>query len=477
MAEAKPCFWESYDTLLDDYEGREAFRIYLEENALDFLLEFWSGVKGARLQTENGEEIQENWERRVCRKISKKYFQAQSEQDQNFVQFHHFPSDIMEEILQKHREKDFSLAMFDKAFMFTEGFMRNTCYPNFVQSQIYLDLVNSENKSDPPENVTEIPQSLSEDLVVEKAPLKKICENTELKTTTLTRRKPKEEIFDMSQVKINPNPYNLKEEEDFKRKDFEENQRCSTLKKYNPKLNYIPELDQTQTKNPFSSQPSSISGTLKRMPKKLSKHSQKTVYQIEDCMPIMSGRNPAEAYHATTSTLNTVTRQNSAFRSIATDASSAFSTNDTFDPEREQRQRFRQEKREIRTKANQNEMEGQAVKKLPKFLSNDEMLKRGAEKIVMYASNPKTCHKHAEILREKLNKYIEEQEKKEEERLKQNNFREFLRRAGQDRMSNPAESMVGPDNNELDEEILDSYTIEDSLESMAIEKRKFPNGG
>merc|ERR1712223_1322144 len=78
---------------------------------------------------------------------------------------------------------------------------------------------------------------------------------------------------------------------------------------------------------------------------------------IDEAMPkMMNTKNPAAPYTVNSSTINHVTRQNSAIQSVVTDQSSTFSAQS--DPLRIQRQQYRAEKRPMKANAYENDQKG-----------------------------------------------------------------------------------------------------------------------
>ena len=162
-------------------------------------------------------------------------------------------------------------------------------------------------------------------------------------------------------------------------------------------------------------------------------------------MPVKIGRENAAPYHATSSTMNFVSKQNSNF----TDNSSTFSS-------------------------------GSLSKRVPKRVQEQPDLNiapigfvknwsvEASMSFRMATLATKSPPEFFQILKEKLEVEIDK-------KLKHENFRESLRRSHYDRMSNPSESVVGV-REEKDEDLLDDHMDFFQQENEEVEKRDKPDG-
>ena len=74
---------------------------------------------------------------------------------------------------------------------------------------------------------------------------------------------------------------------------------------------------------------------------------------------MMNTKNPAAPYTVNSSTINHVTRQNSALQSVVTDQSSTFSARS--DPMREMRHQYKSERRQQKAGASTNDQQGRSA--------------------------------------------------------------------------------------------------------------------
>lgn len=422
-------------TNVDPDNGDNPFLKYLEQDNLDYVLRFHAIIKGFKIQLETESEQNEENVQKILKIVYKRFFRISAKNQQKcFQTLDGFPQDIMEDIIEVAKRNKYIPEMYDKAYAFVADFLENRCFPNFIKSDEFLSSManldlsseDQENKkSKSAETLIMIPNVQP---VLEKIPEDKVVSASSAVPTSDLKKQQKmqREAFNLDQIRINPNPYNVDEERKFLASRFQT-------------VQYHEQFD---TRKSTAIGGSGNGGSQPRTLPRFSNHKIWKTYNLDEGMPPMNPRQEHAPYHATSSTLNHVSKQNSAFHSIATDTSSAFSTtSDQF--LRTEKKQYCSERRKMKTSAAANHVKSNDLMGpfMPEHVKNPEHHS-------LATKNPGEFFK---LLESKLDALLRKQSSFQQ-------FRNMLKRNGHDRMSNPSESVAcGDVNDETNESILDDH--------------------
>ena len=301
---------------------------------------FRTTINGFRVQIDENFNELENYMsyqgESIIKSIYRKYFRHKGVGDK--VQF--VPDSVKTQIENDYRKRPLDRQMFDEAYKHATTYLR-PCYNNFFKSDIFLNYIQSqeieqvekpavpskpkfENRQVVRQQVLEPkPEPVAEPVA---KPVAKPVEEKPVPKDTSTPLKAE------PLGKIHINEYD----------GLRHLQERLPLKPFIPKasnLNYIPEHDQTR----------SNTSTLNRMKMKNSSEIVQKDFGLIDEMP--RNFNPASVpsmpYRARGSTVNPVTRQGSAFHSMATDTSDAYSSFSE-DPIRSEKKQYRNDRKVIK---------------------------------------------------------------------------------------------------------------------------------
>ena len=268
----------------------------------------------------------------IIKTIYKKYFRHKG-LGVDKVQF--VPDSVKGQIETDYRKRPLDRGMFDEAYKHATTYLK-PCYNNFFKSDIFLNYIQSTEQQ--------------QDLQVEKPAIasKPKLENRQVVEQEVPEPKPEPVAKPLAKpvpkdtstpLKAEPlGQIHINEYDGLKHL-----QERLSHKPFIPKasnLNYIPEHDQTR----------SNSSTLNRI--KRNKNSSEIVqkdFGLIDEMPrnFNPASIPSMPYRARGSTVNPVTRQGSAFHSIATDTSDAYSSFSE-DPIRSEKKQYRNDRKVIK---------------------------------------------------------------------------------------------------------------------------------
>ena len=127
---------ESILHLLDDDDGLELFKEYLEQQRLGHCLTFYHTCRGWKMGPP--EEM-----RKVAKMIYKTYIMPSSA-----TALECLDEDVRRAIVAKKSKEPIDIEIFDVAQQKVLDFMRRTSYVKFFESDIYLDYVQSAQSSD-----------------------------------------------------------------------------------------------------------------------------------------------------------------------------------------------------------------------------------------------------------------------------------------------------------------------------------------
>ena len=349
-----------FEDIVHDGEKFQKFNTYLEEDGISFLLQFYGSIKSLRTQSYDSDT-----KTRVIRQIFKTFFRKR----EDIANFHSTELDLLktqdgrsvrplvDAVFDLNKKsKNLPHDAYDEAFKWVDEILRITCFPNFLKSPIFFESLPAfEN------NLSEKCQQeeISNDFVkISQGRLPKIPENEPSNLLNVTALPPyenetplpaapvqplftkpektknetwtKKEV--LGSISVNPNVWDSLQSET---KDFLKKESFPPVTEG---LTYHPQMDLNRRDTSGGDTAGSRERTLQRN-KKLSANAEIRNFGPIDTMPRMNPSHAAAPYNAMSSTINHVTRQNSALQSVVTDQSSTFSARS--DPMREMRHHYK----------------------------------------------------------------------------------------------------------------------------------------
>ena len=141
-------FWKDFQTFISDEIGKKLFRQYLCEDLLEFVLDFRQDILHFQ------EKLAENHNRtdefmaqdghNILFKIQNQYF---NDEMCSFYFIPEFFKGILDTIQTYTIKKMFKPGLYDEALRSANAILKHTCYPKFLESEIFLSFLKHQRTS------------------------------------------------------------------------------------------------------------------------------------------------------------------------------------------------------------------------------------------------------------------------------------------------------------------------------------------